>query len=169
MLPNGNMPSCLYYNLDLLELNGLSADDIPTTWDEFVPWASSLTIWDGDALVQAGFSFSGDGVWLADAIRYQNGGWWFVDDSTCAWNQKETIDAYQFVLELFETKRLQDKAGLSSLDQFSQGQALTAFFPTSRHGFFLNQFPELNWGVMPTPTASIGGPYGRATAVSYTH
>ncbi|MEM7126605.1 MAG: substrate-binding domain-containing protein [Chloroflexota bacterium] len=163
VLPTGNMPACLYYNIDLLEANGYTPEDIPTTWDEFIPWAKALTIWEGDTVTQAGFTFNGEGLWLADAIRYQNGGWWFIDDKTCAWAEPETTDAYQFVLDLFAREHLQDRNGLPSSDQFSQGKAVTGFSRTFQHGLLISGFPDLNWGTVPTPTQSGEGPFGRAT------
>lgn len=162
-LPNGNMCSCLYYNIDLLEENGYTPEDIPANWTDFVTWAEELTVWEGDDLVQTGFSFNGDGIWLADAIRFQNGGWWFIDDKTCAWTEPETAQAYQFVLDLFDVHRLQDRLGLPSVDQFTQGKAVTSYFWTWRQGFFLTEFPDINFGTLPNPSHSGEGPYGRAS------
>lgn len=163
VLPTGASPTCLYYNTDLLEANGYTADDIPATWDEFILWAKALTVRDGDTLSQAGFAFNGNGLWLADAIRFQNDGWWFIDDKTCAWTEPETADAYQFVLDLFDQEKLQDRVGLPYSDQFAQGMAATGFARTSYNGLLNSQFPDLSWGTLPLPTHTGEGPYGRVT------
>jgi ABC-type glycerol-3-phosphate transport system substrate-binding protein len=157
------MTSAVYYNADLLEESGQTWKDIPKKWDEFIPWAKKLTTWEGDELVQTGFAFSGGGAGLSDAIRFQLGGWWFIDDHTCAWTQPETVQAYQFTLDLFDKEKLDDRAGLPGADTFAQGKAVTAHFWTWRQGFWMTEYEDLNWGTVPNPTFSGEGPYGRAS------
>jgi ABC-type glycerol-3-phosphate transport system substrate-binding protein len=162
-LPQGNMTSAIYYNVDLLDEFGYTWEDIPPTWDEFIPWAKEMTVWEGDELVRTGFAFSGGGAGLSDAIRFQMGGWWFVDDQTCAWAEDASVNAHQFVLDLFDKEKLDSRVGLPVVDMFAQGKAVTAHFWTWRQGFWMTEYPELNWGTIPNITFTGEGPYGRAS------
>jgi multiple sugar transport system substrate-binding protein len=56
-LPNGTFGSVLYYNNGLLEELGYTPEDIPTTWDDYLVWASEVTEWDGDRLARSGMAF----------------------------------------------------------------------------------------------------------------
>jgi len=58
-IPLGWFCGALFYNKKLFEEKGLKVEDIPTTWDEFLPWAQKLTEYDATGRpIKKGFAFT---------------------------------------------------------------------------------------------------------------
>lgn len=161
-LPNGTMTSGVYYNEELLDQYGYTWEDIPAKWDDFIKWAQELTIWDGDEIQQAGFAFRKQDYAVQQAAMYQTGGFYFQNPEALAIRDEVVKDSYQFLLDLFDTHKLECRTSPLCRDLFTAGRAVTAVSWTWWNGFLLDQFPNLKWGTVPWPTFSGEPPYTRA-------
>jgi len=73
-LDTGLMTSCIFYNTKAWAAAGLTAADIPKTWDQLRAVAKKLTRRDAHGVtVQAGFNPNGIGWSLMTAMNYQQG------------------------------------------------------------------------------------------------
>jgi len=161
-LPNGTMTSGLFYNEELLEQNGYTWEDIPTTWDDFIKWAQELTIWDGDEIQQAGFAFRKQDYAVQQAAMCQTGGFYFKNAKELAIRDDVVKDSYQFLLDLYDVHKLESRNSPLCRDMFTVGKAVTAVSWTWWSGFLLDSFPNLKWGTVPWPTFTGEPPYTRA-------
>jgi len=160
-LPNGRFAPSIYYNEGLLEANGMTYEDIPTTWDEFIPWAQELTIKEGEEFKQWGFTFLGRGKHIADDRAIQNGLLSFYK------NSKETnyghpifLEAFQFVLDLFDKYGLETRTGENSRHVFGAGKAVVTVQQSWYNGWMDTKFTNIKWGQLPMITVKGKPPYG---------
>jgi multiple sugar transport system substrate-binding protein len=162
-LPNGTMTSGIYYNEELLEQNGYTWEDIPSKWDDFIKWAQELTIWDGDEIKQAGFAFNKQDYAVQQSAMYQQGGFFFENQHKCALRDEVVLDSYQFMLDCYDTYKLDSRNSPHCRDMFTLGRAVTSCSWTWWNGFLMEQFPNLAWGTVPWPTFTGEPPYTRAS------
>jgi multiple sugar transport system substrate-binding protein len=165
-LPNGVFSGGLYYNATLLEEMGYTPEDIPTTWDEFLPWASEVSVWDGDTLTTAGFTVFANEFTLWEDLRLQMAGAidgnYFIDKSSVRFADDVGIQAWQFIMDLYNVHRVDSAAeGLISRDRFGAGNAVTMYQWTWFNGFMDTQYPDENWGILIPPSMSGEPPFGR--------
>jgi multiple sugar transport system substrate-binding protein len=146
----------IYYNTKLLEEQGITPDAIPRTWDEYLKMCQQLTKWDGDRLVQAGWSFNHyySREWLWTSMIYQQGGYLYNEDGTEAlWNSEESQTALKLIQDVYLTYKLDDTNFLDMFDAFGGGVAATYI----SQGYTAAQwtptdYPDLSWGTTVTPT-----------------
>jgi len=165
-LPNGSFASALYYNVGLLEELGYTPEDIPTTWAEFLPWATSVSQWDGDTLETAGMAFYANEAQVAEDLRIQYGG-------PLAGNNYPTKDSmvqaddigiktWQTIMDFYNVHKLDSIAeGFNARERFGSGAAVTLYQWTWFNGFMDNQYPDIEWGIMIPPTETGEPSYGR--------
>ncbi|WP_280769718.1 extracellular solute-binding protein [Salipaludibacillus daqingensis] len=143
----------LYYNKDIFEEEGIEA---PTTiedawtWDEFLEVAQDLTTEDRYGLNL--FMNYGVGEWLTfmgAPFVWSNNGELIAEDGSTAdgyFNSPETVEALEFVKELFEEGVVDLNPGEM---QFEEGGAAMAL-----GGPWISVSAEdagMNWGMMPYP------------------
>lgn len=163
-LPNGNMAGPLFYNEELLAKYGYTWEDIPRKWDDFIPWAKELTIWEGDEIKQWGFTFVVTFSVLWDTLVTQMGGFMYKNSKESLLDDPLAIEAWQFILDLLDVHKLDIRtAPLTPQDRLGQGMAVTAFNFGWIAGFLNNEYPKLKWGTVAMPTFTGKPPYGRSS------
>lgn len=173
-LPNGVFAGALYYNVGLLDELGYTPEDIPTTWDEFIPWAKELTVWDGNTLSRAGFAIYGSEESLQQVLRHHLAGPidgnQFPTKDSIRLADDPGIQAWQFIMDLYDMHQVDSRTeGLLGRDRFGAGQAVTMYNWTWFNGFMDTQYPDVEWGIMLDPTFSDGPIYGnRGPDVGFT-
>jgi multiple sugar transport system substrate-binding protein len=110
-LPAAAAPYAMYYNADLFEAKGISADpkDFPKTWDEMRRLSKEFTTWDGDLLTTAGFiPWGGPADFYGMAVQFviwshTNGGGTF-DAANLKYtiNSEQNIEMMRYALEWWE-------------------------------------------------------------------
>jgi ABC-type glycerol-3-phosphate transport system substrate-binding protein len=165
-LPNGVFSGGLYYNNALLEELGYKPEDIPTTWDEFLKWASDVSVWDGDTLTTAGCAFFANEFNVWEDLRYQMAGPldgnYFADKQTMRLADEVGIQAWQAVMDMYNVHKVDSIAeGLISRDRFGAGNAVTLWNWTWFNGFMDTQYPDENWGILVPPSINGKAPFGR--------
>jgi ABC-type glycerol-3-phosphate transport system substrate-binding protein len=163
-LPNGNMPCVIFYNEDMLDAEGLTVDDIPNTWDEFIPWAKELTVWEGGEITQWGFSIVG-APWFWDSLATQKGTFMFKNSNESNLDDPLIAEAWRFVLDLFDEHELEFRnAPLGGPhERVAQEMAFTGAQFGFGAGWFPTQYPDAHWGTVTLPTYDGRAPYGRAS------
>lgn len=165
-LPNGVFSAGLYYNNGLLEELGYTPEDIPTTWDEFLVWASEVSVWDGDTLTTAGCAFFGSEFNIWEDLRYQYAGAidgnYFPDKQSIRLADEVGVQSWQFIMDLYNVHKIDSAAeGLIGRDRFGAGNAVTLYNWTWFNGFMDTQYPDENWGILVPPSINGEAPFGR--------
>jgi len=146
----------IYFNTALLEEQGISADAIPTTWDEFLKMCVQLTKWDGDRLAQAGWTFNHyySREWIWTSMIYQQGGYLYSEDGTQAlWNSEESITALQTIQDVYHVHKIDAPEFLDMFDAFGGGVAATYISQGYTGAFWTpTDYPDLAWSTATTPT-----------------
>ena len=151
-----------YYNKDLWAEAGLTDDDIPKTWDEFIEVAQKLTKFDENGnMIQAGYNYNNYFNSTVIGLNYQFG------DNLFSADGKESLvdgdgmkDAASFLIDLYEKYHVGDKDFGTNYDQsFYQGQSAMVF----AWGFFVGNLatnaPDINYGTFEIPTQDGKTPY----------
>ncbi len=151
-LPNGVFSAALYYNNTLLEEMGYTPEDIPTTWDDFLLWASEVSVWDGDTLTTSGCTFFANEFSIWEDLRYQYAGAIdgnpFPDKESIRLADDVGIQSWQFIMDMYNVHKIDSIAeGLISRDRFGAGNAVTLYNWTWFNGFMDTQYPDENWGI----------------------
>ena len=153
----------IYYNKTLWAEAGLTEDDIPTTWDEFVEVAKKLTKFDGNKMIQSGFNMNGDGRYdgLWQGLNYQRGALMFSKDGTVAnYDCEATKENLEFLRDLYETDKVASvKFGDNSEQSFGNGQSAMIYAWGALQGTLDTKYPDIDYGVFPTPTFSDDVPF----------
>ncbi|MBA3415407.1 MAG: extracellular solute-binding protein [Chloroflexia bacterium] len=146
----------VYFNTALLDAQGISAEAIPRTWDDYIQMCIQLTQRDGDRLVQAGWSLNHyySREWLWTSLIYQQGGYLYNEDGTEAlWNSDESVAALQMLQDVYHVHRVDDPTFLDMFDAFGGGVAATYISQGyTGAGWTPTDFPDLTWGTAVTPT-----------------
>lgn len=91
----------LFYRKDYFEEAGLDPNSPPKTWEELLDYAEKLTVWEGDDVMRAGFSFpiSGEHQTLIPFAR-QNGSL-VVDEENNkpVFNDEKTVEALEYLMQ----------------------------------------------------------------------
>ena len=146
----------VFYNRDILEAEGLTADDIPTNWDDFLALSRQLTLRDDRGLVTrpgCALNHYYSQEWLWTSMIYQQGGFLYNEAGDQAlWNSEEGVRALDIIRQWFNEEPIDDYNLLRHYEQFTNGEA--AMFIS--HGYWATDiprdFPDLNWGTVPIPT-----------------
>ena len=147
---------------DLWAEAGLTDDDIPKTWDEFIDVAQKLTKFDEDGnMVQAGYNYNNYFNSTVIGLNYQFGDNLFsADGKTSLVSGDGMKEATSFLIDLYEKYHVGDKDFGTNYDQsFYQGQSAMVF----AWGFFVGNLatnaPDINYGTFEIPTQDGETPY----------
>ena len=162
-VPMGAMMPLLFINEEKWEAAGLTADDVPTTWDELRAVAAKLTERDGRGRITvAGLSMDGQ-EWLQNAV-YQQGRYLFNEDGTKVQVQNpEYRAALQFIADLVhEDKALDNEIASTRFNGFAAGQAAMYIGFSWIAGFLRANKPDMKWAayLLPTPDGELNPAYG---------
>lgn len=165
-LPNGVFSSALYYNNTLLEEMGYTPEDIPTTWDDFLRWASEVSVWDGDTLTTSGCTIFANEFSIWEDLRYQTAGAIdgnpFPDKESIRLADDVGIQSWEFIMDMYNVHKIDSiNEGLVSRDRFGAGNAVTLYNWTWFNGFMDTQYPDENWGLLVPPSMNGEPIYGR--------
>jgi len=162
ILPYGVMTGgTLFYNKDILEQYGYTAEDIPNTWAEFIEMAKEMTIWEGGEIVQPGFAIRGQEQFLWDSVLFQNHGYRFLNCKTCSVDSDEAKEAAKLIMDIYDVHKLDGLTGLSAMEAFGTGKAPFGYVWSWYIGFLARTYPLVNYGTITLPTATGEPPYGR--------
>jgi ABC-type glycerol-3-phosphate transport system substrate-binding protein len=146
----------VYYNTALLAEQGITPEQIPTNWNDYIQMCVQLTKWDGDRLAQAGWSFNHyySREWLWTSMIYQQGGYLYSEDGTQAlWNSDESVTALQMIQDLYHVHKVDHPDFLGMFDAFGGGVAATYISQGyTGAGWTATDYPDLQWGSATTPT-----------------
>ena len=146
----------VYYNTDLLAAEGITPDQIPTKWDDYLKMCEQLTKRDGDRMAQAGWSLNHyySQEWLWATLIYQQGGFLYSEDGAKAlWDSDEAVTALQMIQDVYLVHKVDDPNFLGLFDAFGGGVAAT-YISQGYTGtdWTKEAYPDLNWGTVSTPT-----------------
>ena len=151
-----------YYNKDLWKEAGLTDNDIPETWDEFIQVAQKLTKFDENGnMVQAGYNYNNYFNSTVIGLNYQFGDNLFSEDGKSSLVDSDGMkDAVSFLVDLYDEYHVGDKDFGTNYDQsFYQGQSAIVF----AWGFFVGNLatnaPDIDYGTFEIPTQDGEAPY----------
>lgn len=162
----GMMTGSIFYNKDMWAEAGLTDEDIPATWDEFIEVAKKLTKKDSKGnITQAGFNYNSDVKSMIMGLNYQKGELLFKEDGKTPNINNDTMkENMQFLLDLYNVHGIGSKDfGVTDAESFGQGQSAMVY----KWGWYYNQlsndYPDINFGVfrIPTPTEDVPFAYDR--------
>lgn len=153
----------VYYNKNIWKEAGLTEEDIPVTWKEFIEIAQKLTEYDETGkMTRAGFNYNNYFYALALGLNYQFGENLFTPEGKTAQVDGEGMQqAFQLLLDLYDQYHVGDKDfGTDCEQSFYQEQSAMVFV----WGFFVNNlktnYPDLEYGTFEIPTPDEDIPYG---------
>lgn len=152
-LPIAAAARAMFYNAELLAAAGI--DEVPGDWDGFAEAVAAIHAETG----QFGYGFDASGV---QAFRYfgfflwNNGGDFFNEDGTAAFNEPAGVEALRYLVDLAATDAVPSPAGTTIEDlgpMFTAGRlAMVAngnYFTASIRA----DAPDLDFGVAPIPVS----------------
>jgi ABC-type glycerol-3-phosphate transport system substrate-binding protein len=94
----------------------------------------------------------------------------FPTKDSARWSDETGVQAYQFVMDLYNVHRLDSIAeGLVCRDRFGAGNAVTMYQWSWFNGTMDNQFTDIDWGLRLQPSLNGGPIYGnRGPDVGFT-
>lgn len=152
----------IYYNKDMWKAAGLTDNDIPKTWDQFVEVAKKLTKTEGGKITQAGFNFNGDAyAAIFEGLNYQKGELLYKDGGKVAnFNNSVTKENLKFLQSMYTKDHVGSADfGNSYSDSFGRGQTAMIYAWGWLVGTMADKYPNINYGVFPTPTFSTKTPF----------
>ncbi|NIS80150.1 MAG: extracellular solute-binding protein [Anaerolineales bacterium] len=157
-LPSGWFVDMIYFNKELFEAEGLTADDIPTSWDDFLKLADQLTQRDADGnVVVAGCGMNDywQHEYLWQDLIYQQGGWMYNEEGTEAlWLEEPSVNALQFIQDWYFKHKIDSRDLPEGYGSFCNELAVMFLGSGWNHGFFEADFPDMvgKWDTAPIPT-----------------
>lgn len=158
----GMMTGTIYYNKELWKNAGLTENDIPKTWDEFIKVAEKLTIVDDSGnFTQAGFNYNGDYAGMIMGLNYQYGELLFEDDDkTVNLDNPTMVKTTQFLVDLYEKYKVGSKDfGVDAAESFGQGQSAMVYKWGHYNNNLINNYPDIEYGVFQIPTPTTETPF----------
>jgi multiple sugar transport system substrate-binding protein len=140
----------LIYNVDMLEAAGV---EVPTDWASLAA-AAEATATDEIAGLTTGVELP-----RVLPFIYQNGGSIFGEDGSIAFESDATVEAMQYVIDLYTSGAAKSPADLGAGwagEAFGQGLAAMTIEGNWIIQYMLDQFPDINWGVAELPAGSAG-------------
>lgn len=152
-LPKDFNPYVLFYNKKMFREAGI--DSIPTSWEEFEAAATQLTRdTDGDGKTdQFGFIVE-PVVEMVMPFVFQNGGHFQNPDGTLGITDDPFIEALEFYHGLYKkgiATMAQDQGVVWNGDAFGRGISAMAISGGWLMPFLKDNFPDLEYGVVPLP------------------
>ena len=152
-LDTGLMTSCIYYNTKAWAAAGLTAADIPKTWDQLRAVARKLTRRDshGD-IVQAGFNPNGIGWSILTAMNYQQGLRMFgSEDSRSLIVSDATKRSLAWLASLYVPGGPADAKLPEFHESFGQGTSAMVYGWGWVNNWLAKNDPELSFDTFPLP------------------
>jgi multiple sugar transport system substrate-binding protein len=119
--------SCVFLNSDMLAEEGMTRDDVPTDWADFVLFAQQLTRYDSSGMIERpgiGLNHYFSQKWLWQDLVYQAGGFQYNEDGTQAlWNSPEGVQALQLIHDWYHVHRIDDPFLERHFDMFYTDRA----------------------------------------------
>jgi multiple sugar transport system substrate-binding protein len=149
-----------YYNKELLDQEGIKESDIPRSWDDYIKMSQQLTKTDASGkLTQAGLSLNDywSREWLWMDLVYQQGGWlWNESGTEALWNGDESIQALQFIQDVYHTWKVDDAKFLIQANAFGNNKAATYMNQGYTAALIDTDFPKMKgkWATTVEPTFS---------------
>lgn len=165
VLPFNTSTPVMYYNKDHFRSAGLDPENPPVSWDELKSAARVLTIKGEKEVEQWGIASISQ--WIRWAFVKQNGGDWVDPQNNIIIDQKEAVEAYQWISDLVNVERVYSPSAAISEDTgkqyFLSGRASILFGSTGSLGNLSNT-EGLDLGVAPLPGhKTFAVPVGGAT------
>jgi ABC-type glycerol-3-phosphate transport system substrate-binding protein len=158
---NSIMGPILYVNNKILAEKGVKAADVPTTWEEFGKFCQQFTKFEGDQMVQAGFSINNYQRYIWNDMMYQQGAKCYKDPKTANIDCKESENAWQMIVDFYDKYKIIDRGFLAFDQGFGTGKAAIAQVWTWFGSTLEGNYPDIDWAPAMYPTFSGKGPYGR--------
>lgn len=122
-----------------------------------------MTKIEDDKIVQAGFNYNGAGGYNAMilGLNYQKGELLFKEDKkTVNFDNEATKENTQFLIDLYEKDKVGSKDfGDDATMSFGNGQSAMIYRWGWMAGELDNKYPDIDYGVFPTPTPSEEVPF----------
>jgi len=170
LFPIGPTLGMIYYNTEIWRSAGLTAKDIPTTWDDLGRVAQHLTVRKNGAVKRYGFNLGAISTatgFLHDFVPdpyYQQGVYMFSADGRKAlFGNAQMVKAIQTHQSFFTTYKAASYSGQDGVTQFGNGvNAMTWCYPWLP-SYLTSSAPTIKAGAFPLPnyTGAATGPYGR--------
>lgn len=154
----------IYYNKTMWEEAGLTENDIPKTWDDFIRVGQALTKKDDKGnITQYGFSIDHAFQVFLVNMNYMSGQA-LVQEDNFTWN----LDAPKTYENIELLRKFKDEYGFMMFgdgdceDQFGHGQAAMMSNWNWVGGYFNETYPDVDWGYFhcPTPDGKTAPAYG---------
>jgi multiple sugar transport system substrate-binding protein len=151
----------IYYNKQLWQEAGLTELDIPVTWDEFREVAKKLTKTENGKLTQAGFNFNGAYNAIILGLNYQKGTLLFdASGKIVNFDNPSTIENTKFLADLYTVDNVgSPDFGDDLTISFGNGQSAMIYQWGWMQGELINNYPDIEYGVFPTPTPTEETPF----------
>lgn len=169
-LPGVVTPLVFYYNKKYWREAGLTENDIPKTWDEFIAVAKKLNKdTDGDGKVDRyAFTELLGGTPRRILYRFQGyllqaGGWWVDADGNPTMTTKEAETALQYVVDMIHKHQIVSPSALSygfedTKKLFTSGRIAMLQDGAWLAGSLKTEYPDIEWGDFVSPA----GPSGKS-------
>lgn len=152
-LPYGSMAALIYVNSDMWEAAGLTDADAPTTWDEMLEVAKTLTQYDDAGLINvAGFGFNTALTSIFFDMFYQLGDYEYAaDGQSCLINTPNKLTALDTLTRFYdENVTSLDFPGLT--EAFGGGQIAMTYGWTWYASYLKANFPDFRFRSFLLPT-----------------
>jgi len=152
-IPTGYMSAALYYNKDIFAEEGLTEDDLPTTWDELIELGKRLTTYDAAGRVERSGFNTNDYEENYQYLYHQQGYFrWNEGYERACYHNEPTIKALQWIRDVNHEHKLCDDDFLNWFDAFGSGKAAMVLAWTWYTNWLNVNIPEANFGVSRIPT-----------------
>jgi len=145
----------VFYNRAILEEAGLTPEDIPNNWDDFLRLSRELTVREDGLITRPGCAlnhyFSQE--WLWSSMVYQQDAFLYNEAGNAAlWDSDAGVQALDIIRGWYNDEPIDDYLLQRHFEQFGNGEA--AMFIS--HGYWAPSipvdYPDLEWGTVPIPT-----------------
>lgn len=152
-LPTAVRTLALFCNMDIL---GEAGVEPPTNWDETVEVAKATTVKDGDDFDIVGMTWDIGGQghhWWRECLVRQNGLVPYSEDNReVRWHEPEGVEAFEWLVAfLMEHEVTQSGFMTDGQTAFGNGAAALHVDGSYRVGSYANDFPNLNYRIVPLP------------------
>jgi multiple sugar transport system substrate-binding protein len=149
----GLMTSGIFYNKVMWAEAGLTENDIPTTWEDFIRIAQKLTVADKNgSIIREGFSINGNENYILILLALQNGRFLFDESlNKPVVNDDVWKQSLRFVKDLYDVYKVSSIQHPPGVEAFANGQGAMAY-QWGWYGSWLAGYPDLQWGFFVLPT-----------------
>lgn len=167
-VPMGMSTLGMYYNKKMWADAGLTEEDIPKTWDEFIEVAKKLTIVDDKGnFIQQGYNMEHVAEHTFRFLNYHKGYFFFDESGTkVTISHPEAIKTFEFMKRLVETEKIGEFTDGDNEEHFGHGKAAMIDNANWVGSYISSDFPDIDWGYFTYPTFDGKEPpaYGTANA-----